>query len=95
MMVHMKLIFSTKQIPELTGLSISERTKKLQQAEVKLNAPEKLTLNLLKLCMIIPPFFYLAQQNWSLFFIALLFSTTLKFGIFTPIKLKFLSKYLT
>ncbi|WP_286233193.1 DUF6170 family protein [Thalassotalea sediminis] len=89
-----RLIFSTNQIPELKGLSIGERAAKIQQAELKLTAPEKLILNLLKLCMIIPPFFYLAQQNWLYLSIAIIGAVILKVVIFTPIKLKFLSKYL-
>ena len=90
----MKLIFSTKQIPALAELPLSERISRLQQAEIKMNVPEKLTLNLLKSCMLIPPFFYIANQKVLFSIIFVILSLISYFIIFLPIKFNFLKKYL-
>ncbi len=62
----MKLYFSTKQIPQLQHLPLTERLEKLQRAERRLTGPEKLLLNILKLCVVIPIFVLILQisDNW-------------------------------
>lgn len=90
----MKFIFSTNQIESLANLPMRERAEKLQQAELKLKAPQKLALNLIKLLLFIPPFFFLAQQNWGLFVITCILAVVGKLVIFTPLKLYYLTKYL-
>lgn len=90
----MKLIFSTNKIPTLAGLSLSERADKLRQALVKMTAPEKLTLNVLKLCMITPPFFFIANQEVLLSILFVILSLLSYFIIFLPIKFNFINKYL-
>ncbi|WP_416305737.1 DUF6170 family protein [Neptunicella sp. SCSIO 80796] len=63
----MRLIFSSKQIPQLQSLSLVERIEKLDQAGKMLTLPEKLLLNILKLVILVPVFFLLLRvgQNWS------------------------------
>ncbi|GHE80525.1 DUF6170 family protein [Thalassotalea profundi] len=90
----MKFIFSTKQIPALSGLTLRERAEKLHKAQTKLTVPEKLTLNLLKLCMLIPAFFYIANQKVLFSIIFGILSLLSYFIIFLPIKFSFLNKYL-
>lgn len=72
----MKLYWSTKQIPELAGLPITERMARLQEAEAKLKAPEKLMLNILKLLILVPIFVFILQasENWWALLWALLVS---------------------
>ncbi|WP_074500600.1 DUF6170 family protein [Thalassotalea sp. PP2-459] len=85
----MAIYFSSKDIPELESYSIKERQLKLEEAQKKFTAPEKLILNILKLLMLIPPFFYFAQQEWQYFVISFLFTLLIFFFIFTPVKLSF------
>ena len=91
----MTIFFSSRHIPELSELSIQERKQKIGQALQKLSVPEKLTLNLIKLAMLIPPFFFLARQDWTFFSIAALVSVLVKMWIYIPIQLSFCRKYLS
>lgn len=60
----MKYILNSNQIPALDNKNLKERQALINQAEKKLTVPEKLILNLLKLLMLIPPFLFLARQEW-------------------------------
>lgn len=62
----MKLYFSTRHISGLRELSLNERLALLNQASAKLNAPEKLLLNVLKLMILVPAFVLIlyAPENW-------------------------------
>lgn len=62
----MKLYFSSKQIPQLQGLPLTERLRLLAEAQKRLTGPEKLMLNLLKLLILIPVFVLILQvsENW-------------------------------
>lgn len=62
----MKLYFSTKQIPQLANLPLSERLNSLRKAENRLTVPEKFVLNLCKLIIIIPVFALLLRtgEDW-------------------------------
>ncbi|WP_438864973.1 DUF6170 family protein [Neptunicella sp.] len=63
----MRLIFSSKHIPQLAALPLVERIDKLSQASKQLTLPEKLLLNILKLVILVPVFFLLLRvgQDWS------------------------------
>ena len=94
-LLDMKLYFSTKQIPQLQHLPLSQRIEKLQLAERKLTGPEKLLLNLLKLCVVIPIFVFIIQisNNWLALVWALL--TTLLYPlIIKPVHLGLCVKYI-
>jgi hypothetical protein len=62
----MKVYFSTKQIPQLMDLPLSQRLDLLRKAENKLSVPEKLLLNICKLIIIIPVFALLLRtgEDW-------------------------------
>ncbi|GLX81324.1 DUF6170 family protein [Thalassotalea eurytherma] len=63
----MTIYFSTAQIKELAPYSLAERRKIIELANNKLQAPEKLAINLLKLLVLIPPFIALARiDSWWL-----------------------------
>lgn len=70
----MKLYFSTKQIPQLQHLSLTQRLATLQLAQKKLIGPEKLFLNVLKMLVVIPVFILIVQTatNWMAIIWALL-----------------------
>jgi hypothetical protein len=92
----MKLYFSSKQIPQLQSLPLTERLTLLRDAQNKLTGPEKLLLNVLKLIILIPIFVLILQvsQNWWAIVWAvllfLLFPLTVK-----PIQFGLCAKYLS
>ncbi len=63
----MKFYFSTRDIPALKGLTLTERMKRLEQAAKQLSVPEKTLLNILKLLIIVPTFALILQtaSNWT------------------------------
>lgn len=62
----MKFYFSTRQIPQLKHLTMSQRIQILRKAEGKLTAPEKFLLNICKLLILVPVFVLIlrAGQDW-------------------------------
>jgi hypothetical protein len=62
----MKVYFSSKQIPQLRHLPLTERLAAIQLAQKKLIGPEKLFLNVLKMLVVIPVFTFIVQTstNW-------------------------------
>ncbi|MAG76575.1 MAG: hypothetical protein CL811_07425 [Colwelliaceae bacterium] len=90
----MKFYLSSKDIPALSESSFQERNEKVYRAQQKLTVPEKLILSILKLILLIPPFIYLARQDWLILLVTLVGSTAAFFCVFRPISLAFLSKHL-
>lgn len=71
----MPLIFSTRQIPELAPLSVSERILKIREAEGRLTPPQKLLLNLGRLLILVPAFTLILRTGedlWALLWAMLL-----------------------
>ncbi len=72
----MQLYFTTRNIPALRGLPLSERARLIDKAAQKLTTPEKTLLNILKLLIIVPVFALILKtaDNWeSLLWAALVF----------------------
>ena len=90
----MKLFFSSRDIPELSDKTPEKRHELLMKAEVKLTAPEKLMLNLIKLIMLVPAFLMIARQEWLLFIVAVMFGIVVKVGFAQPLRHYFLRKHL-
>ena len=86
--------FSSRDIEQLADKSVTEIHELTTKAEIKFTAPEKLMLNLIKLLMLIPPFFFVARQELLWFLIALASSLLVYLFLYTPVRLKFISKYL-
>ncbi|BFT29429.1 hypothetical protein D210916BOD24_06050 [Alteromonas sp. D210916BOD_24] len=63
----MKFYFSTRHIPGLQGLPLTERVKRLDNAAKQLSVPEKTLLNILKLLVFVPVFALILQtaSNWT------------------------------
>lgn len=91
----MKIIPSSNDIEQLKDLPIKERQALLAKAEKKLTAPEKLVLNLLKLVMLVPPFYFLARQEWGNFVLTIVVSLVFFAFIFKRVLLRFLSRHLS
>lgn len=91
----MKLYFSTKQIPQLQHLPLTERLEVVQTAQGKLIGPEKLLLNVLKMLVVIPVFILIIQiaTNWMAVFWALLI-TLLYPMLVKPVQYGLCAKYI-
>jgi hypothetical protein len=91
----MKLYFSTKHIPQLQHLSLTERLEAMQMAQKKLIGPEKLCLNVLKMLVVIPVFILIIQTatNWMAIFWALLV-TLLYPMLVKPVQYGLCAKYI-
>lgn len=62
----MKIYTSTKKIPGLEALPVTDRMAILEQAANRMSIPEKTLLNIIKLLVIVPVFMFLlrAVENW-------------------------------
>lgn len=89
------MIFSTNQIPELNEFSVQEKHQIIALAQQQFTVPEKLSLNLVKLCLLIPPFIFLARQDWGMLGLTALVSLIGFVGVMRPLSFKFANKYLT
>lgn len=71
----MKIYTSTKKIPGLESLTVTERMAVLEQAANRMTVPEKTLLNIIKLLVIVPVFVFLlriVESWWSLAWAALI-----------------------
>lgn len=91
----MKFYLTSRTIPELQDLPLSERLSAIDRATKKLTPPEKLVLNIIKLLIIVPVFALILRVGedwkallWAACFIAL-YPTLLK-----PVQLNMIRKYL-
>lgn len=90
----MSIIFSSNNIAELREFSIKERQIILALASNKLITPEKLVINIIKLMVLLPPFFMLVKlDSWQMF-IPLIFVLIGYFLVMRPINLYFLNKHI-
>jgi len=90
----MKIYFSSNQVPELKDLPMRERQEALHKAKQKLSVPEKLILNIIKLFMLIPPFLFLARQDWGMLAISLMITPIVYFLVMRPLSLLFAVKHI-
>ncbi|MBU3004201.1 DUF6170 family protein [Paraglaciecola arctica] len=91
----MKLYFSTKNIPQLQHLPLTDRLAAIQIAQGKLIGPEKLLLNILKMLVVIPIFVFIIQMatNWMAIVWALL--VTLLYPLLVkPVQYGLCAKYI-
>jgi|TARA_R110000868_G_scaffold62084_8_gene188000 hypothetical protein len=91
----MKLYFSTKNIPQLQHLPLTQRLAAIQIAQRKLIGPEKLLLNMLKMLVVIPVFIFIIQiaTNWMAILWALLV-TLLYPMLVKPVQYGLCAKYI-
>jgi hypothetical protein len=94
-LIHMKFYFSTKHIPHLQYLPLTQRLQALQLAQSKLIGPEKLLLNVLKMLIVVPVFILIIQiaTNWMAIIWALL--VTLLYPVLVkPVQYGLCAKYI-
>ncbi|WP_448552158.1 DUF6170 family protein [Thalassotalea montiporae] len=91
----MKLFLSSKDIPSLSSLNSDKRNESVYKAQQKLEVPQKLTLSLLKLVLLTPPFIFLARQEWLILTITIVLSAIGYMLIFRPLFFNFINKLLT
>lgn len=91
----MKLYFSTRHIPQLQKLPLTQRLEAIQTAQKKLIGPEKLLLNVLKMLVVIPIFVLILQvaTNWLALVWALLV-TLLYPALIKPVQYGLCAKYI-
>jgi len=92
----MKLYFSTRHIPQLKGLPLTERLAHIQAAQKKLSAPEKLLLNALTLLIVVPVFVLILRTSDS--YLSLLWAALVAFTypvILKPIQYSLCAKYIS
>jgi len=90
-----KIYSSSRKIPGLENLSLTERMSLLEDASKKIPIPEKTLLNILKLFVIVPVFYLLLQianDWWSLVWAALI--TMLYPLLVKPLQYSFAAKHL-
>lgn len=89
------MYFSTRNMPELQGLSISDRQAILHLAMTKLPATQKVTLNIIKILCITPIFLLLANiDSWWLLLYLLIVGVSYPI-ITTPITLFFVKPFIS
>lgn len=90
----MKIYTSSKQVPGLQSLPLTERLALMEKACQRLTVPEKTLMNVLKLLVIVPVFVLIlrVQQDWvSLIWAALVLAL---YPIFiNPMKYSLAAKY--
>ena len=90
----MAMYFSSNKIPALHSFSIHQRQAILTLAQAKLSAPEKLLLNVIKLLLLIPPFFFIANLQGFSMVVAIVIVLCAYFIVLRPIMLFFSLKHL-
>jgi len=89
----MTLYFSSKNIPQLKDRSIKERQVIIQKATAKLNTPEKLLLNLIKLGILVPMFLYLVWLDGWMLVLPLLTAFFVYKTLYNTLFFKLITKY--
>lgn len=88
------MYFSTKNIPELAGLSVRERQEVIHLAVASLPAGKKITLNVVKIACLTPLFLLLANiDSWWLLLYLLIVGLCYPL-ITTPLTLTFIKPLL-
>ncbi|NMP14816.1 MULTISPECIES: DUF6170 family protein [unclassified Thalassotalea] len=90
----MKFYFSSNQFEQLQDFNFAEKQQIIELANNKMPAPAKVTLNILKLLILIPPFLLLARVDSWMFVLPLLLVLVCYFVILRPVSLMFLGKYI-
>lgn len=61
------LYLNSRNIPELTGLNFSQRMAVIRKSADNLTAPTKISLNILKLLILVPLFLLIARADgWAI-----------------------------
>ena len=90
----MKFYFSSNQFPQLQQFDFRSRQQIINLATAKLSPLAKFVLNLLKMAILIPPFFMLANVESWYFLIPLIFVLVGYYIVLRPLSLLFIDQHL-
>jgi hypothetical protein len=90
----MTIYFSSNKIPALQVFSLHQRQAILALAQAKLSPPEKFLLNMIKLSLLIPPFFFIANLQGFALATSVVMVLIAYFLLLRPIMLFFTQKHL-
>ena len=90
----MALYLASNKIPALSEYNIQQRQAILAIAQTKLSAPQKFILNIIKLFLLIPPFFFIANLQGLAVIAALIIVLCAYFIILRPVMLLFTQQHL-
>ena len=90
----MTIYLSSNKIPALQAFSLHQRQVILALAQAKLSVPEKFILNMIKLSLLIPPFFFIANLQGFALAASVVIVLIAYFLLLRPIMLFFAQKYL-
>ena len=90
----MALYFSSNQFDELSDYDFRERQEIIAIASTQLTPVQKVSLNICKLAVLIPPFFMLAKVDSWMFLLPLVFVLVGYFIVLRPLSLMFIKKHL-
>lgn len=88
------MIFSSKNISQLDKYSMQDRQEILSIAGSKLSTPEKLILNIIKLCVLIPPFIMFARLEGLMLAMPIVLLIAAYLLIMRPSRLYFQKKHI-
>lgn len=91
----MTIYFSTNQISLLEPFSSREKHAIMALALSKFTVPQKLVVNLLKLCMLVPPFLFLANLEMLKLGVALVLVFVTYVIVMRPLCFWFAQEHLT
>lgn len=89
------MLFSSKNIPQLDRYSMQERHQILSIAGEKLTTPEKLIINIIKLCVLIPPFIMFARLEGLMLLLPIILLIAAYLLVMRPCNLFFQKKHIT
>jgi len=90
----MQYFLSSMSIKELSSLTMRERQEHLHHASAKLDAAQRFILNIGKLLLITPLFWFLARQEWEALGITATIVSLSYVFVFRPIYLYFCYQHL-
>lgn len=91
----MKFYFSSKQFEQLNDFPFNEKQQIIALATSKMSPAAKVFLNLLKLCILTPPFLMLANIDSWWFLLPIFFVLIGYFIVLRPLSLYFVKKHLS
>lgn len=93
--ITMKFYFSSKQFKQLNEFSFNEKQQIIALATSKMSPAAKFFLNLLKLCLLTPPFLMLASLDSWWFLMPIFFVLIGYFIVLRPVSLFFIKQHLS
>jgi type IV secretory pathway VirB3-like protein len=88
------MIFSSRQIPQLKQLSVTESAKIIYEARTRFTPIQVISLNIMKLLLLTPIFFFIARSQITYTIIAALIAVICYFTVYRALFFRFVVSYL-